>query len=198
MGRDFMSERLREIAARVREMREVAGLTQLAAADRLGITEREYDRYEDAGEDIPISVLFELADLFGVDMTELLTGTSPKLSHYCYVKSGEGVQIERFKGYRFQSLAFNFINRSIEPLLVTVDPEEGRKTSLVTHPGQEFNYVLTGRIRVVIGGATVEMAPGDSLYFDPEIPHGQVALDGRQATFLTVILHESGRGQTHA
>lgn len=190
-----MSERLMEIAARVREMREVAGLTAAQAADRLGITAEQYARYEDAGEDIPISVLYELADALGVDMTELLTGTSPRLHHYCYVKSGEGVKIERFKGYRFQSLAFNFVNRAIEPLLVTVDPEEGRKTSLVTHPGQEFNYVLTGRIRVVIGGASVEMSPGDSLYFNPEIPHGQVALDGKQATFLTVILHECAKGE---
>jgi transcriptional regulator with XRE-family HTH domain len=194
-----MSDRLKEIAARVREMREVAGLTPSATADRLGISTAQYEGYEGAGEDIPISVLYEMADLFGVDLTELLTGTSPRLHHFCLVKSGEGVQIERFKGYRFSSLAFNFVNRAIEPLLVTVDPEEGRKTSLVTHPGQEFNYLLEGRIRVIIGGTSVEMSPGDSLYFDPEIPHGQMALDGRPAKFLTIILHDAGKGHdSHA
>ena len=130
-----------------------------------------------------------MAKVFNIDLTELLTGNSPKLHNYCFVKNGEGVEIERYKGYNFQSLAFNFINKKIEPLLVTIEPEENKKMQLVTHPGQEFNYVIEGKIKVILGGQEIEMQQGDSLYFDPTIPHCQIAVDGNVAKFLTIILH---------
>jgi transcriptional regulator with XRE-family HTH domain len=186
-----MSEIVDQIAERVREIRDDCGLTIAEAAEKLAIPLEIYTQYEKANQGIPISVLYEMARIFQVDLTELLTGKSPKLHSYCLVKDGEGIEIERYKGYKFQSLAFNFIHKKIEPLLVTIEPEENKQMSLVIHPGQEFNYVLQGKIKVILGGHEVEMSPGDSLYFDPTIPHGQMAMDGNIAKFLTVILHDN-------
>lgn len=185
-----MSENVKEIAERIREVREIKGFAMEDAARKLGIQLETYKQYEDAAIGVPISTLYEMAGIFSVDFTELLTGNSPKLHNYCLVKNGEAINVERYKGYKFQSLAYNFINKKIEPLMVTIEPEENSKISLVVHPGQEFNYVLEGRIKVILGGSEVEMSVGDSLYFDPEIPHGQTALDNMPAKFLTVILHE--------
>lgn len=185
-----MSESTVQIAERIREIREICEMTQEEAAKKLGISFGTYVQYENAGTNIPISVLYEMAKVFKVDLTELLTGRPPRLQNYCFVKNGEGIEVERYKGYSFQSLAFNFKNKKIEPLLVTVEPEDMKKMSLVTHPGQEFNYVLEGKIKVILGGKEIEMSRGDSIYFDPTIPHGQMALDGGTAKFLTVILHD--------
>ncbi|HBR31248.1 MAG TPA: XRE family transcriptional regulator, partial [Clostridiales bacterium] len=55
-----------------------------------------------------------------------------------------------------------------------------------THTGQEFNYVLEGKIAVILNKKTIELSEGDSIYFDPSVPHGQIALGGT-ARFLTVI-----------
>jgi len=184
-----MSETLNQIAARIREVREDCNLSPEEAAQKLGVTLEAYFRYEETGADIPISVLYKMAQIFAVDLTELLTGKPPRLHNYCFVKNGTGVEIERYKGYRFQSLAFNFVNKKIEPLLVTVEPEINKAMSLVAHDGQEFNYVLEGKIKVILGGTEIELSPGDSIYFDPTIPHGQMALNGATAKFLTVILH---------
>jgi mannose-6-phosphate isomerase-like protein (cupin superfamily) len=186
-----MSENNKQIAKRIREIREDCELTPETAAKKLNIPLAIYLDYENAVTDIPISVLYEMAGIFKVDLTDILTGISPKLHSFCLVKNGEGIEMERFKGYKFQSLAFNFAHKKIEPLLVTVEPEENKKMSLVTHPGQEFNYVLEGKIKVILGGNQIEMSKGDSLYFDPAIPHGQVAVDGKPAQFLTVILHDN-------
>lgn len=190
-----MSESTAQIAERIREIREVCGMTMNETADRLGISLDTYIQYEEAGLDIPISVLYGIAGIFGVDLTELLTGKPPRLNNYCLVKSGEGVEVERYKGYSFESLTFNFKNKKVEPLLVTVEPEENKKMSLVTHTGQEFNYVLEGKIKVILGGTELEMSVGDSLYFDPTIPHGQMAVDGKPAKFLTIILHDGSEKQ---
>jgi Predicted transcription factor, homolog of eukaryotic MBF1 len=186
-----MSEIMNQIAQRIREVREDSGLSHEETAVKLDIPLETYMLYENAGQDIPISTLYEMARIFQVDLTELLTGKSPKLHNFCFVKAGDGVEIERYQGYKFQSLAFNFVHKKIEPLLVTIEPEENKKMSLVSHPGQEFNYVLEGKVRVILAGHEIEMSPGDSLYFDPTLPHGQMAVDGKNAKFLTVILHEN-------
>lgn len=179
------------IADRIRELREISDISCNTLAQRLNISLDTYMDYENAQTGIPISTLYQIAGILGVQLTELLTGTSPHLHNYCYVKNGEAPYIERYKGYQFQNLAFNFANKKIEPLLVTIEPEENKKMSLVTHPGQEFNYILEGRIKIILGGTEIIMAPGDSIYFDPTIPHGQTAMDDAPGKFLTVILHDT-------
>lgn len=190
MGDNSNSSRM-DIASRIRELRESVEKTAEQTADHLGIGLAEYMSFESGSLDVPISVLYEIAGHFGVDLTDLMTGKSPNLQQYCVVRDGKGPEIERFPGYRFQSLAFDFQNRSFEPLLVTLDPAKNRSIGLVTHAGQEFNLVLTGRVRVVLGGRSVDLGAGDSIFFDPAIPHGQLALDQAPASFLTVISRDS-------
>lgn len=186
-----MSENIVQISDRIRELREISCFTAEDLAQKLNISTETYNIYENAQAGIPISTLYEIAGILGVELTELLTGSTPHLHNYCLVKKGEAPFIERYKGYKFQSLAFNFMNKKIEPLLVTIEPEENKKMALVAHPGQEFNYVLEGRIKIILGGAEIIMQEGDSIYFDPSIPHGQAAMDEKPGKFLTVILHDS-------
>jgi mannose-6-phosphate isomerase-like protein (cupin superfamily) len=66
-------------------------------------------------------------------------------------RAGKGVQIERYPGYEFSSLAYNFKGRVLEPLLVYLDPSKPEATA-VDHSGQEFNYILEGKVKVTVGG----------------------------------------------
>ena len=186
-----MKENNRDIAARVREMRQICEYTTQQMADFLSISLKEYEGYESGDHDISISALYEISRILRVDLTDLLTGKSPNLNEYCVVRDGQGVEIERYAGYKFKSLASNFKNRKIEPLLVTIEPGDKDKVSLVTHPGQEYNMVLEGQVQVILGGNIIDLEKGDSIYFDPTIPHGQIARGDSSATFLTVILHEA-------
>lgn len=179
-----------EMASRIRELRESIGVSVEEAARQIELGLEEYLEYESGQRDVPVSVLYNIAGNFGVDLTDLMTGKSPNLHRYCVVRDGKGPEIERFPGYRFQSLAFDFQNRHFEPLLVTLDPAMNPTISPVKHGGQEFNFVLSGRVRVVLGGKEIDLARGDSLFFDPAIPHGQLALDDAPAVFLTVIMHD--------
>lgn len=186
-----MLESTIQIANRIRELREISDISCNTLAQKLNIPLKTYLEYENAQSGIPISTLYEIAGILGVELGELLTGSTPHLRNYCYVKNGEAPYIERYKGYQFQNLAFNFMNKKIEPLLVTIEPEENKKMMLVTHPGQEFNYVLEGRVKIILGGTEIAMSPGDSIYFDPMIPHGQTTVDGTPCKFLTVIMHDN-------
>ncbi len=187
-----MSETIKQIADRIREAREISEITTDTLARRLNLPIDTYLKYENAEDGVPISTLYEIAGILGIEMTQLLTGSTPRLHNYSYTKAGEAPDIERFEGYRFQSPAYNFANKLFEPLLVTIDPEENKKMALVAHSGQEFNYVLEGKIRVILGGTEIIMSQGDSIYFDPTIPHGQTAVDDKPGKFLTIILHDKG------
>ncbi len=179
-----MNDQIRQIAARILELREILDLSVEEIAARVGLSVAEYERYEQAQADIPIGVLYGIAAEMGVDPTVLMTGDAPRMDAYTVVRQGNGVHVERYKGYDFTALAFNYKNRDMEPMLVTITPQD--TAELVTHGGQEFNYVLQGKVAVSIHHHEFILEAGDSIYFDPSQPHGQRAVDG-EAKFLTVI-----------
>lgn len=182
-----MTEQLKLIAARLRDLREIAGLSQESAAHEFGVPADVYAAYESGAQDIPVSVLHQAATRFGVELTALLTGEEPRLQAYCLVRRDKGVAVKRRHEYGYQSLAFNFAHKHAEPFLVTVEPDPEAELHLNSHPGQEFNYVLEGSLRVSIEGHELVLEVGDSLYFEGCLPHGMLAIGDQPARFLAII-----------
>ncbi|MDR1506358.1 MAG: cupin domain-containing protein [Treponema sp.] len=176
---------LAQIPGRIRELREIEEISAIDAARDIGISPGDYDKYESGEKDIPISVLYKIAQCLGVDATVLLTGEDPRMESASVCRKGQGVQIERYPGYEYSSLAYNFRGRTLEPLLVYLDPSK-EDAPPVTHFGQEFNYVTEGSVKVTVGGREYILDEGDSIYFDAGLPHGQCAVKG-PARFITII-----------
>lgn len=185
-----MSEQIKQIAMRIKELREIYGLSLETLSKELGIPQAQYEEYESGEVDIPISFLYKIASRFNVELTAILTGDNPKLQTYSLVRKGKGVSVERRKDYKYHSLAYNFINKKFEPFLVTVEPSsEFDSASYNTHPGQEFNYVIEGELKVIINGHELVLKEGDSLFFDSTIKHKMKALGNKPAKFLAIIMH---------
>ena len=180
-----MNENVKDIAARIKGLRLLSGISEEEAAKAVNLNVEEYLKYENGEDDLPVSMLYEIADFYQVDLTEILTGTSPKLHDVCFVKAGEGLKVQRYDQYDFQSLAYKYKNRKIEPLFVTLTL--GNTPELVTHKGQEFNYCLEGKMKVIIGDSEYVIEPGDSLYFNSMLPHKMLAIDDT-AKYITIIL----------
>ena len=180
-----VNEQIKQIASRIKYLRDALDMTENDVANSIGISVDEYISFENGEQDIPISIIYSTAAALGVDPTELILGESPRMAEYCVTRKNQGVMIERFPGYSFEALAHNFINRDKEPMIVTLSASD-KKAALVSHSGQEFNFVLEGKIGVTIGTRTFELSEGDSVYFNPAIPHGQFAIEGT-AKFLTII-----------
>lgn len=180
-----MSEQLRAIGQRVAELREIEGLSPEALARQLGVSAELYRRYENGEEDIPVGLLFQIAQGFDVELTALLTGDNPRLHVYSVTRAGEVVQVDRRADYDYEALAYNFVNKKCEPFMVTVEPD--KEPSLNSHPGQEFDYVLEGRIRIIVDGHEIQLAAGDCIYYDSSRPHSMTALDGAPARFIAII-----------
>jgi quercetin dioxygenase-like cupin family protein len=183
-----MSEKIKQVATRVKTLREVSNKTPEQVAAMLGVPLEEYRRFESGEADISVSVLYEIANYFRVELTALLTGEERRLHHYNLVRSGEGPSVERRREYRYQDLAFNFAHKKMETFLVTVEPRSSDTPEHFNHhPGQEFNFVLEGTLKVVVGKNELVLNPGDSLYFDSGQDHAMVALQKKPARFLAVI-----------
>ncbi len=181
-----MQEQTRLVAMRIRELREIAGLSQEETAAELKIPEELYSQYEKDGKDIPISVIYSIANLYRVDTTDIISGLSPKMTSFSLVRRGKGIKVERFEGYEYENIAYSFLHRKMEPMIVTLSPG-GSEPKMVMHKGQEINFCLKGSMKLYHDGSTVILNQGDCAYFDASKPHGQSAEGSEPAAFLTVI-----------
>jgi transcriptional regulator with XRE-family HTH domain len=175
-----------DVGMRLTELRDACGFTREALAKELEISLDEYAGFEETGENIPISVVYRIAKLCDVDFTEIIYGTEAKLDTYHIVKSGEGKSVDRYPGYSFEDLAFRYKSKIMQPLLVKLDPSD-KPAALVSHAGQEFNYVVEGRVILVFDDKEFVLDKGDSIYFNPAHMHGQRCGGDIPALFLTVI-----------
>jgi transcriptional regulator with XRE-family HTH domain len=180
-----MNEKAAHVSDRIKELREILEINVLDMAKDTDIPLETYNDYESGKLDIPISVLYTIAHKLGTDVTVLLTGEEARMKSAAVCRKGKGVQIERYPGYEFSSLAYNFKQRTMEPLLVSLDSSKPQ-AALVAHSGQEFNFVLEGQMVITVGKVEHIMSAGDSIYFDARLPHGQCAVNGT-AQFLTII-----------
>ena len=182
-----MQDKIREIAARVREMRELSDFSTDEMATHIAVSKEQYIRYENGDEDIPASLLYAIASKFGMNMSTLLTGDDPRMNIFVVTRKGRGVKVERRKDYAYRNIAAQFAHKKGEFFIVTVPPAS-ETPSLNEHPGQEFSLILEGKMKVYIHKNEIILEPGDAIFFDSSHAHAMEALDGQPVKFLAVIL----------
>ena len=190
-GMDF---KIREVAQRIRELREVSGFTVQEMAARTNLSVEEYMACEAGSRDLNIAFLYRCTLSFGVDMGDLLEGRSPKLQSYDLTRKGEGQRIEEAHHMVGYSLAPDFRNRIALPLYMEMPYRAGAEyedIQLTTHEGQECDIVISGHMKIQIGSRTEILHPGDTIYYDSSIPHGMIAVDGEDCTFYSFVLSNS-------
>ena len=187
-----MDEQLKQIGERLRGLRDVLDIPVSEMAETIGISTEKYEKIEQGELDITISNLMKIAKKYGVSTEELIFAEAPHMKSYYVTRKGQGMSIERTKAYKYQSLVGGFVNHKADVFnhkadvfIVTVEPKPGARTIYKnTHPGQEFNMVLEGSMELYIGGKTIILEEGDSIYFDSTKPHGMLAVGDKAVKFL--------------
>lgn len=182
-----MNTQIKQIAERLRGLRDALDLSVGQAAEKCGISESDYLTYESGDADIPMSFICMVAQTFGVETTALISGEEPHAVSFFVTRRGTGAAVERTKCYKYQSLAHGFKHAKAEPFEVVVDSCQ-QEMNLNTHVGQEFNLVLEGSMQISIAGNDIVLNEGDSIYFDATKPHGMKAVGGKNVKFLAVIV----------
>ena len=139
---------IKAISERLVELRTFSDYTTKQMADLLKIEESVYIRYEQGTDEVPINIIYKIASLLETEPSYILNGLMPDNDEAVQVFDGKGLSIKRYEGYAFSSLAANFKNKVMNPMLVTMSPTDSPE--LVVHGGQEFNYVLEGELRVIV------------------------------------------------
>lgn len=180
-----MDEQLKQIGERLRGLREVLDIPAEEIAETIGIDIEKYLKIEAGESDITISKLMTIAHKYGVSAEELMFAEAAHMKSYFVVRKGQGMSVERTKAYKYQSLVSGFVNHKADVFIVTVEPKPGARTIYKnTHPGQEFNLVLEGKMELYLAGKTIILEEGDSIYFDSSNPHGMLAVGDKAVKFL--------------
>lgn len=191
-----MELKISEIAARIRDLRDIFGITAEQMALATDTTPEEYAQLESGTVDFSFTFLYKCAEMFNVDMIELLTGENPHLSGYTLVRAGKGLPIKRRASFEYYHLAANFKDKLAEPFWVKVPYSETDLTAPIhttTHEGQEFDYILGGRMKFIHDGHTEVLNVGDCVMYDSGKEHGMIALDGADCTFLAIVIKEEDK-----
>ncbi|UWG95697.1 cupin domain-containing protein [Dehalobacter sp. DCM] len=182
-----MTDQLKDMGARLTMLRDSTGFTPEKIASELEISVSDYLQYEAGEKDFSFSFLYNVAGILGVDVLDIISGETPRLSTCCVVRAGGGYDINRRKAYDYKHLAFTFRHKKAEPFMVTVEPNDAIPERHA-HDGQEFNYVVSGTIEFFIGEMVYELGEGDSIYFDSAVPHAMKAHGNIAAKFLAIVM----------
>ena len=183
--------KLREMAQRIRELREIVGLTPEQMAGLTDVTAEEYRLCEAGERDLNFAFIYRCAQALGVDVTDIIEGASPRLSNYTLTRAGEGQHIEHANGMTYYNMAARFKKRVAEPLYVVAqysDEAQLRPIDCTSHSGQECDIVLSGQLKVQVGEHIEILNPGDTIYYNSTAPHGMIATGGRDCVFYAIVL----------
>ncbi len=182
-----MDTRLKDVAARIKELRQISGFTEAEMAAKTEITEEQYKILEQGETDFGFNFIYKCANVFGVEIKDLLEGSSPSLSMYTVTRKGEGLPIARKTGFFYYDLAPSFKDKIAEPFYVRVSADE-ETMKFSRHEGQEIDIVISGRMMITIQDRTEILGPGDTIYYDSGEPHGIMALDGKDCELYAMVL----------
>ena len=191
-GLDF---KIKEMAGRIRELREIENISIEEMAKKTGVSVEEYIECENGNKDLNFAFIYRCANAFSVNVTDIIEGYSPKLKGYTVTRYGAGQQIANAHGMSYYNLAYAFQNRIAEPLYVRSEyraDAQDKDIELTTHAGQECDIVVDGYLMVQIGNHKEILGPGDTIYYDSNTPHGMIAVNGRDCVFYAIVLNPTG------
>jgi len=183
--------KIREMAQRIRELREIEGYTQEDMAKKTGVSVEEYIKCENGEQDLNFAFIYRCAAELRVNVTDIIEGYSPNLKSYTVTRAGMGQQIAKAHGMFYYNLAYAFRNRIAEPLYVVSAYDEdaqNKDIELTTHEGQECDIVIEGHLMVQVGDHKEVLGPGDSIYYNSDTPHGMIAVNGKDCKFYAIVL----------
>ena len=192
VGRDQPRNLEACIGAAVRALRHAGSLTASELSRRSGISPAMLSKIENGSTSPSLATLQALAKVFDIPVTELFRGFE-ETREPTYVKKGQGLAIERRgtrAGHQYELLGHTIgRNISVEPYLITLTSKSD-VFPVFQHEGQEFIYMIEGKVGYRYASKVYPLEPGDSLFFDAAAPHGPEQLTSLPARFISVIVYQ--------
>jgi quercetin dioxygenase-like cupin family protein len=165
-------------------------------AKKTSLTEGYLSRIENSDNAPPVSTLSRIAHALDIDVSYLLLPenktdqVNPNIVVIKTEESKNGRLSEKslqksLHGYRFEPLAQKKQGKNMQPYILIPDFQPGE---VLQHDGEEFFYVLEGRIEFLYGTEKYILCKGDCAYFESHIPHNGRSIGDEKAKVL-IIMH---------
>lgn len=181
------------VGERIKTLREQKNLSLKELADLTGFSTALLSQMENHLVSPSLGTMIKIAKALGIKVGDLLGETEGE--PFSIVRKDERKPVSRFAskegvkyGYLYESLGFEKRNRHMEPFIVTLEPATIKTSKTSVHDGEEFIFVLEGEMEVILGNHTDVLYPGDSIYYDSNIPH-RVQCHKDQVTKILAVLY---------
>lgn len=158
-----------ELGERLKNLRKKKGLTLKQLADITGLSVGFLSNVERGVNSPTIVSLRKICDSLNISFFELL---KPNIQEQRVVRSNartELVNSQRSKA-RYEVLAVG-VNKKMQPLCITLEAGGSMGEMEVGHEGEEFGYILKGKMEIEVAGETYLLEEGDSIYIEEYVPH---------------------------
>ena len=187
-----MDYSLKEVAGRIKDLREAKGYTPEELAKLTGVSVEDYLLLEQGETDFSFTFIYKCAKACDVEVVDLLEGRSTTLTSFAITRRGEGLKILKQHGVEYNNLAPKFKDKLAEPFLVKfpyIPEEQNAPMKLNSHNGQEFDVIVRGSLKVQVGNHVDILHEGDSIFYNSLIPHGMIAVSEGGCDFHAVVLN---------
>lgn len=171
-----------KIGERIRNLRQMSNLTQEELAARANLTKGFISQVERDLTSISLDSLIQILDALDENISDFFRETSQEKIVY---REKDRVPIEKEKIQKFELLVPGSTNRRLEPVLITL--KQGQSTPREKpHEGEEFGFVLKGRISLRFGREIIKLKKGECFYFWSEKEHWLQNTSSRNAVVLWI------------
>jgi transcriptional regulator with XRE-family HTH domain len=183
-ARAEIDDEIASVGVRLAAMRAQRGWTLEELADRTELSKPFLSRLEAGDRQPSIAAVLTLAKAYEVPVGALFEQT-PAAAVACVVIRGSEAVRRRSNGLTYAVLSSNLRFSNLQPIRLTVSPDR-QGDEQYQHDGEEWVYVLSGRLRVMLAGQPYDLEAGDAAHFDSRQPHRLSALDGKEAEAIVV------------
>jgi mannose-6-phosphate isomerase-like protein (cupin superfamily) len=180
------------VGEKIKQLRERKGLSLKEVADATGFSTALLSQMENHLVSPSLGSIIKLAKALEVRVGDFFGETQGE--PFAIVRKNERKTISRFAskegvsyGYSYESLGFEKKNRRMEPFIVTLEPATLKTSKTSAHEGEEFIFVLEGEMEVIFGDHADILYPGDSIYYDSNIPHRVQCHEDKVTRILAVL-----------
>jgi transcriptional regulator with XRE-family HTH domain len=179
---------LSSFGTQLRQLRLKRGWTLQDLADKSGLSKTFLSRLESGGRQASIAAVLTLSRIFEVSLSFFFE--SPLALEPCVIVRRAEAEERTTNGLKYTPLSSAGRFSRLQPLRITVSPSR-RGTQHYQHQGEEWIYVLSGKLILSLAGTTYNLGPGDAAHFESRLPHRLVAPGPEEAQVLVVASPDS-------
>jgi transcriptional regulator with XRE-family HTH domain len=180
---DYLQDDLVKLGTRLRRLRKEHGWRLEDLAERTGFSAAYLSRLEKGDRQASLSALIILARAYGVTLNSLFE-PEPETGNLVVVRASSR-PVRQGNGLFYSELSTGSWTFNVRPMRIVV-PAQREEDVLYKHEGEQWLYVLSGRLSLKLGEEETTLVSGDAAHFDADEPHQLAALDGHDAELILV------------